>query len=238
MTGVDQEGKFTGFPPGALRFLRELSNNNNREWFAAHRDEYLETIVGPSRAFVVAMGERLERDFPDINYDTRMNGAGSLMRMARDTRFRKDKTPYRTSLACFFWEGAGHKRQCPGFFMWFGPDGGGVYAGKWMFPDDMLLHYREAVDKNDSGKALVSLIRRLEKNHGLEVGGAQYKRVPRPYPADHPRADLLRYKGLRVAVGEFDRKVLTTTAVVRESAKLARKAAPLHHWLVGLQSAS
>ncbi len=227
--------EFAGFAAGTLRFLRQLSKNNNRDWFAERRDQYLNLIVEPSRAFVVAMGERLERDFPDINYDTRINGTGSMLRMARDTRFRKDKTPYRTSLAFFFWEGAGHKRQCPGFFIWLGPDGGGVYAGKWIFPDAMLHRYRAAVADDRSGKALVSVINRLRRQHGLEVGGTQYKRVPRPYAADHPRADLLRYKGLRVAAGELDRKALTTSALVGECAKLAKKTAPLHNWLVSLQ---
>lgn len=235
MAASEKEPRFAAFSQGTFRFLRQLSRHNNREWFAAHRDEYTALIVEPAQAFVVAMGERLEADFPDINYDTRMNGTGSMMRMARDTRFRKDKTPYRTGLGFFFWEGAGHKRECPGFFVWLDPDGGSVYAGKWLFPDDMLRRYRKAVADETSGKALTGLIRRLHKKHGLEAGGAQYKRVPRPYPADHPRADLLRYKGLRVALGELDKQALTSASLVADCARLANKAAPLHHWLVGLQ---
>lgn len=225
---------FEGFPKASLTFLRKLARNNNREWFAANRDEYQNVIVDPGRAFVTALGEALEKRFPHINYDTRMNGSGSMMRIARDTRFSADKTPYRTRLGFFFWEGAGHKRNCPGFFINLTANGGGVYAGKWMFPDEMLKRYRSAVDNEKSGRALCRLIKSLDAKHGLEVGGAQYKRVPKGYALDHPRADLLKNKGLRVEVDTLDKMLLTSKSLVAHCAKMAGRAAPLHRWLVSL----
>lgn len=217
--------------------MRKLARNNNREWFADNRAEYERVIVEPSRAFVAAMGEELEKQFRQISYDTRMNGSGSMMRVARDTRFSKDKTPYRTQLGFFFWEGQGHKRNCPGFFVRVAPNGGAVYAGKWMFPDDMLTRYRQAVDNEKSGKALVGLIRRLHAKHGLEVSGTQYRRVPKGYALDHPRAELLKNKGLRVEIETIDKELLVSTSLVAHCASLAGKAAPLHRWLVDMAAA-
>lgn len=228
---------FQGFPKGTLTFLRRLARNNNRDWFAANRSDYQSCIVEPSRAFVAAMGAQLEKRFNHINYDTRMNGSGSMMRVARDTRFSADKTPYRTRLGFFFWEGVGHKRNCPGFFISVAADGGGVYAGKWMFADEVLKRYRSAVDDEKTGRALVRLINGMRKNHGLEVGGAQYKRVPKGYASDHPRADLLKNKGLRVEVEAFGKELLTDRCLVAHCAKAAGKAAPLHRWLVALGAA-
>ncbi len=226
--------EFAGFPQASLTFLRRLARNNNREWFAANRPEYEELIVAPSRAFVAAMGAALEKQFHNISYDTRMNGSGSMMRMARDTRFSADKTPYRTQLGFFFWEGVGHKRNCPGFFIRIAANGGAVYAGKWVFPNDMLKRYRAAVDDDKSGKALVRLIRTLRTKHGLDVGGAQYRRVPRGYALDHPRAELLKYKGLRVEADTIGKELMISQGLVAHCARAAGKAVPLHRWLAGL----
>lgn len=228
--------EFSGFPNATLTFLRALARNNNRDWFNAHRDEYQAFVVEPGRAFVAVMGAALEKHFPHISYDTRMNGSGSMMRIARDIRFSADKTPYRSQMGFFFWEGIGHKRNCPGFFVRITPNGGGVYAGKWMFPDEMLKHYRAAVDEEKSGKALVRLIRSLHKKHGLEVGGAHYKRVPKGYASDHPRAELLKNKGLRTEVDTFGKELLTSKSLVAHCASMASQAAPLHRWLVGLSA--
>lgn len=229
--------EFAGFPQASLKFLRRLARNNNRDWFAANRSEYEEYIVAPSRAFIAAMGAALEKQFQNISYDTRLNGSGSMMRMARDTRFSADKTPYRTQLGFFFWEGVGHKRNCPGFFVRITANGGAVYAGKWMFPDDMLKRYRAAVDDDKSGKALVRLIRGLQTEHGLAVDGAQYRRVPKGYASDHPRAELLRNKGLRMEVDSIAKELIIGQGLVAHCARAAVKAAPLHRWLVGLSAA-
>lgn len=229
-----QPAQFSGFPPASLTFLRKLARNNNRAWFAEHRAEYEKLIVEPSRAFVAAMGAQLEKRFPHISYDTRMNGSGSMMRIARDTRFSSDKTPYRSELGFFFWEGVGHKRNCPGIFIRVTPNGAGVYAGKWMFPDEMLKRYRAAVEGEKSGKALMRLVKGMQARHGLQVGGARYKRVPKGYALDHPRAEWLKNKGLRVEVDTFGTDILSSKSLVTHCASAAGRAAPLHRWLVDL----
>src|SRR5579871_3675406 len=111
---------FTGFDPAAFGCLRDLADHNDRAWFNAHRDAYTRLLLEPSRAFVVAMGERLAANAPGIHADPRVNG--SILRIARDTRFSSDPTPYRTHLALWFWEGDGPSRECAGYFMRLDPD--------------------------------------------------------------------------------------------------------------------
>jgi uncharacterized protein (DUF2461 family) len=82
---------FPGFPVEGLGFLEELAHNNNREWFEAHKADYRSYVLEPAQAFVVALGERLKLLSPEIAYDTRTNGSGSIMRIYRDLRFSKDK---------------------------------------------------------------------------------------------------------------------------------------------------
>ena len=90
---------FEGFPKEGFKFFRDIKANNNREWFQEHKQEYIDYLQDPAVAFVIALGERLKSDFPGISYDTRTNGAGSVMRIYRDIRFSKDKSPYKIGRA-------------------------------------------------------------------------------------------------------------------------------------------
>src|ERR1700754_1232645 len=93
---------FTGFPIQGVTFLRDLRDNNNKAWFEEHKPTYLEVVQQPAIALVASLGQQLQSKFPDIEYDTRTNGSGSLLRPYRDTRFSADKTPYKTNVAMIF----------------------------------------------------------------------------------------------------------------------------------------
>ena len=86
------------FGPGLFTFLADLRANNDREWFAANKQRYEEHVLEPALAFVAAFAPRLERISPHLRADARPSG-GSLFRIYRDTRFSKDKTPYKTNIA-------------------------------------------------------------------------------------------------------------------------------------------
>lgn len=100
---------FSGFPEEGIQFLADLDVNNNRDWFQANKKLFQERLQIPAQQFVAALGVRLLKISAGIRYDTRTNGSGSLMRIYRDTRFSKDKTPYKTNISMAFWEGPGKK---------------------------------------------------------------------------------------------------------------------------------
>jgi uncharacterized protein (TIGR02453 family) len=184
---------FSGFDPAALDFLRGLGERNDRAWFDAHRADYKERLLLPAREFVVALGERLAVIAPAIQADPRVNG--SILRINRDTRFSNDKRPYKTHLDLWLWEGDGPSRACSGFFLRIEPDTIGYGAGMHHFEKGMLAAYRAAVDDSRRGTALQRAVKKATASGAL-VGREGWKRVPAPYPADHPRAELLRYGGL------------------------------------------
>jgi uncharacterized protein (TIGR02453 family) len=180
---------FTGFPPGAARFLAELAAHNDRDWFAAHRADYDALLLEPARAFVAAVGERL----PAMQADPRVNG--SILRQNRDTRFTADKRPYKTHLDLWFWGGDGPSRRHPGLFLRLEPSRLTLGAGMHHFSTDVLSAYRAALDDPTRGAALDKALRKARRA-GAGVGNVLWKRVPAPYPKDHPRAELLRHDGL------------------------------------------
>jgi uncharacterized protein (DUF2461 family) len=169
------EGSFNGFPQEGLRFLANLAENNDRDWFNENKQLYLDNIVNPAVAFVETLGDRLKFISPHIQYDTRTNGQGSMMRVGLR-----------------FWEGAGKKTECPGFFLWFEAASAGLYTGMYGFPKPLLKAFREAVVDDELGGELDSAIMAVRAAGAYEIGGEHYKKVPRGFDPDHPRADLLR----------------------------------------------
>ncbi|MHA2601973.1 MAG: DUF2461 domain-containing protein [Candidatus Thorarchaeota archaeon SMTZ1-83] len=225
---------FTGFPKEGLGFLAELKENNYREWFNERKNDYQEYLVKPALSFVVALGKRLTSVSDDMVYDTRTNGSGSLLRIYRDIRFSKDKSPYNTRLRVRFWEGPGKKKERPGFFVGLDETGGGIHGGLWMFPKRLLEKYRKSVLNNELGTRLVEAIDNVKSFKGYEVGGEHYTRVPRGCDANHPRAALLRFNGLYVSSPKIPVGVLKKPELVDVCFDHIQKMMPIHEWLIQL----
>ena len=185
---------FNGFPPEAISFFANLASNNNKPWFEAHRSDYENYVMEPAREFVVALGKRLRELAPKIMADPRVNK--SIFRIYRDTRFSKDKTPYKTHLALWFpvnQEGA--KFDHPGYYFHFEPGNLMLGAGIHGFSKPLLKAYRDAVVDPELGPMLVKAMKSVtDKDYG--VGEKTYKRTPRGYDPNHKLAELLLYSGL------------------------------------------
>lgn len=223
---------FSGFPQEGLHFLGQLAENNDREWFNARKQTYQDTIVIPALAFIEALGQRLQFISPHIQYDTRTNGSGSLMRIYRDTRFSEDKSPFKTWVGIRFWEGAGKASENPGFFFGFDATGGGLHVGMHGFDKALLAAYREAVVDDRLGTELELALETVREAGPYEIRGEQYKRVPRGFDPDHPRVELLRYNPLYVSSPGIEPAVLAIPALVDVVMDHCENMAPVQRWLV------
>jgi len=235
---VDKQIEFTGFPKGALEFFDELSRNNNRGWFEEHKKHYHELIQRPAQAFVLALGESLKLLSAGIEYDSRTSGVGSILRIYRDIRFSKDKTPYKTNLGIIFWEGARKKMENPSFYFHMDATGAIFYSGFYQFPREYLRVFRDGVDDPRIGSELVSILEKMKGLDGFEVGGDQYKRVPSGFDADHPRAHLLKHKGIWARSPLVDSDVIASVDLVDVCFHYAVKLVALHKWLVDIDKAA
>jgi uncharacterized protein (TIGR02453 family) len=228
------EARFEGFPRQAPGFLKQLAKNNNRKWFDAHRGRYEAWILEPSRAFVVAMGEKLTRIAPDIEADPRVNG--SLFRISRDTRFARDKSPYKTNVGIYFWEGSGKRMECPGFYFHLEPDSLMVGAGIYRFPRGKLEAYRKAAVDKELGHELRAAVNKVGKTSfgrtGCRMPAPHYKRVPAGYDPDHFNAELLKYRGLYAGYEDRVPAELHGARLVDYCFERFRKLEPIHRWLV------
>jgi uncharacterized protein (TIGR02453 family) len=221
---------FAGFPREGLDFLEGLAAENTREYFDVHRDTYQSGLLQPAKDFVVALGEELRgRVSPGIRAEPRING--SILRINRDTRFSTDKRPYKDHVDLWFWEGDAPSRERPGFFLRLRPATIALGAGMHRFEAPALAAYRAAVADEVTGRALENALAEATALRGVTVGGLAYKRVPRGFAADHPRADLLRHGALYVS-GEWKLpRAVSGPALVGWAAERLERLAPVERWL-------
>jgi uncharacterized protein (TIGR02453 family) len=226
--------EFTGFPREGLTFLVELERNNDRDWFQANRGRYEQLLLEPARDFVEALGDELRKFAPGVNADPRVGG--SIARINRDTRFSKDKRPYKNHLDLYFWEGSGKSRESPGYWFRLTPRELILAAGMHHFDRGLLERYRAAVDDATRGAALERAVAKV-RSAGFDVGGAHLKRVPRGYNADHPRRELLLHDGLFAWTGGPVPREAHGADFPRHCAERYRALKPVEDWsaeLVGV----
>lgn len=196
---------FKGFPPEALVFLSQLKKHNNRLWFQAHKEEYERCVKEPMAELVGRIGEAFRRVAPEMVADPRV----SIYRIYRDTRFSRDKTPYKTHVAAVFPVRGLPKNSGPGLYFHASPEevliGGGIYM-----PEPALLRaVREHIAAHP--QKFLSLVEgpRFRKAFG-ELEGEQLKSMPKGISADHAAGKYLRYK--QFLFGELYQPKLALTA--------------------------
>jgi uncharacterized protein (TIGR02453 family) len=191
---------FGGFRPEAIQFLADLAANNDRSWFQPRKGEYERLLKEPMEQLCEALAERFAaRDIP-----LRADPKRSPMRIYRDTRFSKDKSPYKSNISASF------PYTGPGGPAWAveGPHGSGGYfhfqpgemfagGGMWMPEKPRLDAFRRAVvDHPDRVAAVLDDPAFIAAFGPAHSEGEDLKRVPTGYPADHPMADRLRWKSV------------------------------------------
>ena len=222
---------FSGFPKEGLQFFQDLAKNNNKEWFAAHKQDYVDYIQSPAQEFVLGLGPELRKISPSMEFAP-SSSRGSIMRIYRDLRFSKDKTPYKTYLGITFWDGKHAKLENPGYFFHMDSESGYLYGGLHMFSKPILEAYRQAVIDDDLGPKIQSAMDTVGSSKDYLVDGERYKRVPRGFDAEHPRADLLLYKGIYSRSPRLNTTELTSSDLVSICARHAEAMAPLHQIMV------
>ena len=203
--------------PALFEFLRELKDNNNREWFNSQKSRYEAEVVDPVTEFIENMAPRVAKISPHVVVDPRPNG-GSRFRIYRDTRFSKDKSPYKTQVGCQFRHAAGKDAHAPGFYVHLAPDevffGGGIWGPK----GDALRSVRQRiVDKPDDW---------TKATGALDLRGDQLVRAPKGFDPDHPLIDDLRRKSF-FSFQDADEALATSIDFEMAVEKQFKKVAPL-----------
>ena len=207
MTPTSIPEHFSGFPRGAFEFFEELGRHNERDWFRAHQDIYERECREPMKLLVAELAS---------------NPAKSrIMRINRDLRFSRDKSPYRTYIAAGF----------DGNYIMISKSGLYVGAGIYKPEPDTLRRLREAIDSDASGKSLQRIVVTLRRKGYNVDTHAKVASAPRGYSADHPRIDLLRMKDIFAGKSFEPEPWLSTRRALKRVKDVTRDVRPLVDWL-------
>ena len=218
---------FAGMPDEGLAFLEDLEERNTKDFFDANKAVFKEQVQAPFAGLVEAAAARLRRSVPDL-------GQPKVFRIYRDLRFSKDKTPYKTSMSASVPSRPREEGDGPGidtgFYVNVGPAGLYVASGLYHPGRPELGRVRAAMADPDSGPELEAILRRAAAK-GLEPWLDPLQRMPKPYPADHPRAALLKARSL-VLNRQRDRAPWLRTAELLDHLVADWKAmVPFNRWL-------
>jgi len=212
------------FGPELFGFLAELEDHNDRDWFAANKERYEADVLEPALAFIEDFEPHLRAITPHLRADARRTG-GSLFRIYRDTRFSKDKTPYKTMAGIYFRHERSKELRAPGFYLHLAP--GDVFAGGGIWhPDTATAHrIREAIAADPDGWRAATA--------GIELGhGEALKRVPQGFDKDHPLAADLKRKDF-AAIARLSEDDATAPGFLERYARTCESMAPLMRFLCG-----
>ena len=178
-----------GFSPKALAFFKQLEKNNSREWFTPRKDLFEELLRDP----MIELVGQIVNDLREFAVDHVVDPARALFRIYRDTRFSKDKTPYKIQLAAQFPRTKMPKYAAAAFYFSVSHKQVEIAGGMYMPGPDELAAAREAISAGDKIFRSLTTAKPLCKALG-PLQGEKLARVPKGYLPDHPAADLLRFK--------------------------------------------
>lgn len=216
---------FQGFSPEAAAFFRGLRKNNNREWFQPRKSVFEEKVKAPMLALVDALNGEMVRFAP--GHVTEPSKA--VYRIYRDTRFSHDKTPYKTHIAATFPLRGAQKHGAAGFYCAVSDTEVAVGGGLYLPEPAELLALRNHLAGNHA--EFLKIVNKKDVRTLLgEVHGEKLSRVPKGFCADHPAAELLKYKRILLYT-TLDAAMITTPAVFTEILKRFRAMTPFLDFL-------
>ena len=212
------------FTQETLKFLKDLKNNNNRDWFTEHKKIYESEVKMPASIFADEMAAALTAEF---------GGAyrAKVFRIYRDVRFSKDKTPYNAHIRISFTPEPVTANR-PAWYMGIETDTLVLGMGLFGFDKPGMERFRDRV-AGKPGEVLDAELARL-KAVGYRIGEPELTRIPRGYDKDHTRADLLRHKSITVWKDYDDASVAIGSNLTGDCMKTYRDMKPLYDWLLAV----
>jgi uncharacterized protein (TIGR02453 family) len=214
------KSKFPGFSPEAITFLRSLQRNNRREWFQPRKERYEALIKAPMMELVGCLNDEFARFAP--NYLTPPQKA--LYRIYRDTRFSKDKTPYKTHISGIFPRVTAVKREGAVFYFHFTAKELLAFGGVYSPERDELMAYRGLIQERYQELEEILDSKMLRRTVG-PLQGEQLTRMPKGFSEDHPAESLLRRKQWYLEA-ILDVRLVTSPRILPELVKCFEIMAP------------
>jgi len=215
------------FTPKLFAFLKDLEQNNDRDWFKANQARFEEEVREPALDFVNDFAAPLSKISEHFVADTRKVG-GSLFRIQRDTRFSKDKTPYKLNTGMQFRHTMAKDAHAPGFYLHIQPGECFMGVGLWRPETQVAYQIRGLIADEPATWKRVTKGKRFTDVYTLQ--GDSLKRPPRGYEEDHPLIEDLKRKDF-IASTRLTQKQITSSTLMSDFVDNANRAEPFIDFL-------
>jgi uncharacterized protein (TIGR02453 family) len=217
---------FSGFDRNAMGFWHELAVEMNRDWFNDNKQRYQELWASPTDTLLRSVHGKLGAAYAPLTL-----GEPKILRIYRDVRFAKDKTPYKTHIS----GGISVANRsvtdgCAAVYFHVGIDEEFIGAGSYQFDPLKVAKWRKAV-AGKPGIELEAIIAKLRKAKFTVSGHDDFKKVPKGFAVDHPRAELLKQRGLIAMFPAMPRGLLHEPNLVDWMVKHSKSVVPMVGWL-------
>lgn len=192
------------FTPEAFAFLNELREHNNRDWFQANKEEYEKHVREPLLRLIADLAPGIKKITPRFVADPSPNG-GSMMRIYRDIRFSKDKSPYKTYVAAHFWHAKGKDVAAPAYYLRLEPGSSVIGGGIWQPESSALKKIRDRIVSDPQTWRQVTSGQKLGSH--CTMTGESLKRPPSGYDPNHPLIGDIKRKDFAISAPLTDREI-------------------------------
>jgi uncharacterized protein (TIGR02453 family) len=220
--------RFQGFADEGT-FFKRLARNNERPWFLEHKAEFEEGWNAPMKLLLAEVRASIDAAYKHCELDE-----PKVFRIFRDVRFAKDKSPYKTHIGAFIPLARSGKKVIDlpmALYFHVGAKERFGASGHYRLEPESLARFRTAVADEARGKELVKILRALAKKGFPTDTHEGFKRVPKGFDPEHPRADLLKRRGLVVEFPALPSALLVDAKLVKWLTGACKTAAPLVEWL-------
>lgn len=208
-----------------MKFLKDLKDNNNREWFADNKPRY-EEAKEEFEAFIAELIKNIARFDPLI---AEVNPKKAIFRIYRDVRFSKDKSPYKINFGAHFSGSPSKIHDRAGYYLQIQPGNNFLGGGAYLPPTEWLNKIRQEIDYNTQEFKKVLNSASFKKYFG-ELQGDKLKTVPKGYPKDHPELELLKFKSY-LAMNSCDDKLVTSDDFLKHATSAFKAIKPFDDFL-------
>lgn len=208
-----------------FKFLKDLSKNNNKEWFTANKKRY-EVAKADFEAFVTDMVKNMAKFDPPIG---NLEPKKCIFRIYKDTRFSKDKTPYKSNMGANFSVSPSKIHDHAGYYIHIEPGKSFLAGGAYEPQSPWINNIRQEIDYNTKEFKKIISAAAFKKNFG-EIKGDKLKTVPKGFPKDHPELSLLQYKSF-LLVHDVDDKLVTSDGFMKHLIDVYKSMKPFNDFL-------
>ena len=214
------------FDSDFANFFKDLAANNNKDWFHENKKRYEKSIKKPFYAFMTDLIAEIQKHDPLIDVQAK----DCVLRINRDVRFSKDKTPYNLHFGGFISRGGRKDKSIPGIFLRFTPEEVGILVGCYGISKEQLFNIRTYIQNDLKAFKGIYTDKELHEHFG-DIQGEEHKRIPKEFQDSFQQEPLIAKKQFyMVAVREIE--LIESEDLIVEIMKYWHVARPLNEYLI------